>query len=148
MIMKKIKTKKRLSARQGALGNIKNTYCRLRSSKISGIGVFAVRDIPAGTKLFRGVRPQKWYRFKAAEFANADFGVRQMVDDFFVVEKDGTVLVPRFGLDGMDISVFLNHSKRPNAETRDEGFTFVAKRRIRRGEEVTVDYGIYDYKYR
>ncbi|OGY44095.1 MAG: hypothetical protein A2729_00935 [Candidatus Buchananbacteria bacterium RIFCSPHIGHO2_01_FULL_39_14] len=143
--MKKIGKKQ--TARQITLMLVKNTDCRLRPSKISGIGVFAVRTIPAGTKLFPGVKRQAWYRFSAEEFASCDLAIKTMIDDFLVVEKDGTVLVPRFGFDGMDLSFFLNHSKKPNVKTIDVGFNFVTLRKIKRGEELTVDYGTYDYKY-
>ena len=82
-----------------------------------------------------------------SELKDLDQEVIKMVDDFFVIEKDGSVLIPRSGLNGMDTSYYLNHSKKPNIKTTDEGFTFIALKNIKKGEEITTSYGDYDYKY-
>ena len=37
-----------INKRKRLLGNLKNTYCRLKPSNIEGVGVFAIRDIPQG----------------------------------------------------------------------------------------------------
>ncbi len=57
-------------------------------------------------------------------------------------------MIPEYGLNGMDISFFLNHSKKPNIITTDEGNTFLTRRKIKKGEELTIGYNTYDYKYR
>ena len=124
-----------------------NTYCRLKPSKISGVGVFAIRDIPKNTILFKGQINEKWYKFKMEELKNLDKEILKMVDDFFVIEKNGIVSIPKSGLNGMDISFFVNNSKNFNAKTIDNGFTFSTIRKIKKGEEVTVAYSDYDYKY-
>ena len=46
------------------LNNLKNTYCRLKASKIQGVGIFAVREIPKGKNPFFGLRKQKWHKFQ------------------------------------------------------------------------------------
>ncbi len=74
-----------------------------------------------------------------------------MIDDFYAVEEDKTVLIPEYGLNGMNISFFLNNSRppnKPNVKTIDGGATFVALRKIKKGEELTIAYGTYDYKYK
>lgn len=85
---------------------------------------------------------------KMSDLRNLDRKILEMVDDFYVVEKDGKVLVPEYGLNGMDISFFLNNSKNPNMETLDGGFTFLTLRKIKKGEELTVSYKTYDWKYK
>ena len=134
--------------RRKTLNLLKSTYCRLMPSKISGVGVFAIRNIPQGQKLFIGQQNQTWYRFKMSELKSLDKEILKMIDDFFVIEKNQTVLIPANGLNGMDISFFPNHSKKPNIKTTDGGFTFSALRKIKKGEEITADYGSYDYKYK
>ena len=47
----------------------------------------------------------------------------------------------------MDISYFLNDSKKPNLKTIDDGENFVTLRKIKKGEELTVAYKTYDEKY-
>ncbi|MBU2635302.1 SET domain-containing protein [Patescibacteria group bacterium] len=133
--------------KQLTLEILKNTYCRLKPSKISGVGVFAIRDISPNTELFKGQINQKWLKFRMKEFESLDKEIIKMIDDFFVIEKDKSVSLPRSGLNGMDMSFYVNHSKNPNAKTIDNGFTFVSLRKIKKGEEITISYASYDYKY-
>jgi len=137
-----------MTKKQRTLHYLKNTYARLRPSKISGVGVFAIRDIPKGIKIFLGQHDEKWYTFKMSDLKDLPPEVLEMVDDFFVVEKDQTVSIPASGLNGIDVSFYPNSSRKPNMKTIDDGFTFVSLRKIKKGEELTVDYGTYDYKYK
>ncbi|MDP3901658.1 MAG: SET domain-containing protein [bacterium] len=135
-------------AKQKTINILKNTYCRLRPSKISGVGVFAIRDIPPETNLFRGQNNERWQTFKMSELEILDKDVLKMIDDFFVIEKDGTVRIPKSGLNGVDVSFYVNHSEKPNAKTIDGGFSFKSLRKINKGEEITASYAAYDYKYK
>ena len=126
---------------------LKNAYCRLKPSKIGGVGVFAIRDIPENTNPFYGTKEAKWYKFNISELKDLDKEILELINDFFVIEEDETVLIPEFGLNGMDISFFLNHSKNPNIKT-NEGFNFITLRKINKDEELLVSYGTYDYKWK
>jgi hypothetical protein len=42
--------------KKAILKSLENNYCRLKPSKIEGIGVFAIRDIAKNTKLLLAVR--------------------------------------------------------------------------------------------
>lgn len=130
------------------LENLKNTYCRLRPSAISGVGVFAVRDIAKGADVFRCDQNEKWFTFFMSELDFLDEEVKEMLEDFFVIEKDKTVRVSEKAFNNLDISFYVNHSNQPNLDTPDNGFTFVANRNIGKGEELTVSYSNYDYKYK
>lgn len=127
---------------------LKKTYCRLKPSPIGGVGVFAVRDIPVGIDPFPLAKNLKWYKLNISDLKDFDEGIMEMVDDFYVIEKNGDIFVPECGLNGMDASFFLNHSKTPNVETLDEGFSFKTLRKINKGEELVVSYGTYDYKWK
>jgi len=133
--------------KQKTLQNLQQTYCRVRPSRLDGVGVFAIRNISKGIKVFEGVYEQKWHRFHMSELQDLDQEILKMIDDFFVIEKDQTVSIPEFALNGIDISFFMNHSNTPKCETIDNGYTFVSLRKIKKGEELTVSYGTYDYKY-
>ena len=135
-------------AKQKILYYLENTYCRLMPSKIAGVGVFAIRNIPANTELFKGQIDDDWLEFHTEELKKLDKEILTMIDDFFVIEKDGTVFIPRTGLNGLDMSFYVNNSKKPNAKVIDEGFTFFSARKIRKGEEITVSYATYDWKYK
>ena len=81
--MNKIKTE--------ILNNLKNTYCRLKASKIQGVGVFAIREIPNGKNPFFGLRKQKWHKFQMSELKGLDKEILSLVDSFFVIHKNGMV---------------------------------------------------------
>lgn len=139
------------SEKNNILKNLENTYCRLRSSKLEGVGVFAVRDIPKGKDPFLGVTQKKWVKFSMPELKKLDKQVLKMVDDFFVIEEDGSVYIPQGGLNDMDISFFVNHKKNPNLKIvgngKEEALFFKTTRKIKKGEELTVSYATYDTKY-
>ncbi|MEK7203010.1 MAG: SET domain-containing protein [Patescibacteria group bacterium] len=135
-------------AKKIIINNIKKTYCRIKPSKLEGVGVFAIRDIPKGQKIFWGVGRHKWYTFKISDFCDCNKEVLKMIDDFFVIEKNGAITIPEFGLDGIGISFFLNNSKKPNVKTIDGGENFATLRKIKKGEELAVAYKTYDDKYK
>ncbi len=137
-----------MATKKEVLNCLKNTYCRLKPSKIEGVGVFAVRDIPKNVNPFKGVQNQRWYEFKLSELKSLDKELLKMIDNFFVIEKNKTVYIPRLGLNTMDMSFYVNNSKTPNIKTIDDGLTFVTLRKIEKGEEVVVSYATYDDKYK
>ncbi|MDP2925168.1 MAG: SET domain-containing protein [Nanoarchaeota archaeon] len=126
---------------------LKQTYCRLEASKIEGVGVFAIRNIPKGVNPFYSGETQEWEEFDVSEFKDLSLELMKMIDDFFIIE-DGKVYVPETGLNGMDLSFFLNNSNNPNVETCDGGFSFITLRDIKKGEELTVKYSTYDSKWK
>lgn len=131
------------------LGILQNTYCRLKRSKIDGIGVFAIRDIPKNKKLFTGIARHCWFKFKMSELKNLDSEILKMIEDFFVRENDNTIFIPKVGLDGIDISFFVNNSAKPNVRALDTDVTtFIARRKIKKGEELSVSYKTYDRWYK
>ncbi len=134
-------------SKKEALESLKNTYCRLKPSKVSGVGVFAIREIPKGKNPF-WKDEKNWYRFNVSDFKGFDKELMKMIDDFFVIEEDGGLWVPKSGLNGMSIAFFVNHSKKPNIKTVDGGDSFLTLRKVKKGEELVVSYGTYDWKYK
>jgi len=128
--------------------NLKNTYCRLKPSKTQGVGVFAIKDIPKQTDPFPTIRKQKWIKFNYSELKNLGKEILSLIESFFVVHKNGDVHISEAGLNGMDISYFLNNSEKPNMKTTDDGENFITTRKIKKGEELTVAYATYDEKYK
>lgn len=134
--------------KQHILNLLQKTYCRLQPSSIQGVGVFAIRDIPKNTNPFEGVTIPDSELFSQSELAELPEEVKTMVNDFFVADEEGRIDIPDYGLNGIDISFFINHSKTPNLITHDESVTFVTSRDIKKGEELTADYSTYDTKSR
>jgi SET domain-containing protein len=135
------------------LNLLQNTFCRLKASKIEGVGVFAIRNIPKGINPFLGAASHKWHKFNIKDLKKKlDKETLKMIDDFFVIEKDGEVYIPETGLNGIDVSFFVNNSKNPNLKIlengKDSALTFVTARKVKTGEELTVSYATYDDKYK
>lgn len=121
----------------------REVYCRLMPSPISGIGVFATRDIPAGIDPFPEDEDKEWIPFKREELEKIHSSVTQTIEDLCVF-SEGVYWVPKIGLHTLDIAQFLNHSETPNLVSDKHGEIFVTGRIIKANEELTVDYRIFD----
>ena len=111
-------------------------YARIGRSRVHGVGVLAIRDIPAGTYVFRGEDERVTWCSRAA-VRRLPQAVRALYEDFGMVWGE-RIAVPR-SLNRLSVGWYVNHSTRPNIEADDDG-RFFALRRIRTGEELTADY--------
>jgi SET domain-containing protein len=123
----------------------KNIYCRLRASRLHGIGVFAVRNIPKGTDPFFEFHETRWVPIaskKILQNKKIPSEVKKIVKQFYFREK-GIFYLPSRGLNEICISFFLNRSDAPNMRWEKRSESLVALRAIKKGEELTVDYRAY-----
>jgi SET domain-containing protein len=111
-------------------------YARIGPSRIHGVGVLAIRDIPAGTRVFRGEDERVTWVSRAV-VRRLPEPLRRLYEDFGQLWGD-RLGVPRT-LNMLSVGWYLNHSDRPNVAADDDG-RFHALRRIRKGEELTADY--------
>lgn len=111
-------------------------YARIGSSRVHGVGVLAIRDIPAGTLVFRG-ESERVAWVSRAEVRRLPKAVRSLYEDFGMVWRD-RIAVPT-SLNRLSVGWYVNHSERPNVEAGEDD-RFRALRRIRKGEELTADY--------
>ena len=111
-------------------------YARIARSSIHGVGVRAIRDIPARTAVFRGESERVVWVSRAA-VRRLPKALRQLYEDFAMAWGD------RYGvpttMNMLSVGWYLNHSDRPNVAA-DESGRFHSLRRIRKGEELTADY--------
>jgi hypothetical protein len=103
------------------------------------VGVFALKNIPKNTDPFAGIRKTRWRGMSKKDLAGLDSKIRKLVYDFFSVQG-GKIWVPENGLNGMDMSFYLNTSGKPNIKTVGDGSDFLTIRPVKAGEELTVDY--------
>jgi hypothetical protein len=114
-------------------------FTRLRPSRTHGIGVFAIKRIPKGTKLFRGDTDEmRW--IDAGSLGRLPKEIRRLYEDFSVLKAAKWGCPTSFNR--LTPAWYLNESKSPNVVC-DEHLNFVAKRDIAMGEELTVDYSTY-----
>ncbi len=135
--------------KKSVLKKLEGTYCRLKPSLLHGVGVFAIRNIPANIDPFKTIKKQGWVEFNISELKYLGKEILKMIDDFYVIGKNGKICINENALNGMDISFFLNNnSETPNLKIIDDGNIFITLRRIKKGEELTVAYYTYDYNYK
>jgi len=111
-------------------------YARIGRSRIHGVGVVAIRDIPARTWVFAG-EDERVVWVPRAEVRRLPRAFRQLYEDFGMLWGE-RVGVPRT-LNMLSVGWYLNHSPHPNVEADEDG-RFHALRLIRAGEELTADY--------
>lgn len=123
-----------------------NVYCRFKPSKLGGVGVFAIRDIPKGAEIFKMSKKTRFVGIDPRLVFDNDKiapGVKEFVRDFCAV-TDRKLYLTDSGLNSMDISFALNHSKDPNVVDRNKnGEDFFALKKIKEGEELTIGYHSY-----
>jgi SET domain-containing protein len=120
-----------------------HAFCRIQPSKTNGVGVFAVKDIPANTYPWHSPNHHLTYGthlYSNEELAELDEPIRKMLYDYNLKSEEGLLLYPH-ELEVMHITQFLNASKDPNLDflVKKDG-KFITNREIKAGEELTVDY--------
>ncbi len=117
-----------------------NTYVRLKPSGIHGVGVFAIREIPKGCDSFFSTVQDEWIYLSYTEVGQLPIAIQNLIETYCLFDDNG-YFVPSHGFEKMDLSLFLNHSDRPNVASIEDGERFIALMDIKEGEELFVDYG-------
>ena len=128
------------------LKNLNQTYCSFGVSKVHGIGVIAIRDIPAGIDPFPPVKPEKTIKLIDADLENIPKEVVSKIKSIFV-KNNNTYYVYDMGLNCMGIRFHVNHSKHANIAVNEGVVTsgynpFITLRKIKKGEELFWNYTI------
>lgn len=121
-------------------------YTRVQVSKIHGIGVFAIRDIPQGIDpFFEEKQKLEFIGINAAAIENdpgIPEGVKQYVRDV-CSNKNGVRNFPVAGFNSITTAFLMNHSDSPNMGHDANNYS-VTLRPIKQGEELTQDYMIFN----
>jgi SET domain-containing protein len=116
------------------------TYAMIQPSPIHGIGVFAIRDIPKGTKNIFSQESGEWIKVHRAEIDALPAHSKNLVENHCLFDEDYYYL-PDYGFKKLDIVIFLNHADLPNIISVNDGVYFEAISEIKCGEELLIDYG-------
>lgn len=120
-----------------AVKYINNTvFCRLAPSPISGVGVFAIRDIPNGHQLtdFDG---RNFFNFNLTEleFDRLNPEVRELILERTFFDKNKPIMFMSPNCNQV-LGAFINHSKESNTDG------VITLRTIKKGEELLKDYNL------
>jgi SET domain-containing protein len=119
-------------------------------SKVSGVGVISIKDIPAGTDPFKNLsnEKQKISALTQKDIKDAPAGVKKIIKDFFGSSKVKTLDILYAGPNYINISFYMNYSKEPNVSItkgdKDGYAGFATNRKIKKGEELFINYDDYE----
>lgn len=122
-------------------------YCRLGISRVAGVGVIAIKDIPENINPFKTLskEKEKIIVLKDNDLSKVNNSVKKLVKDIFGNNKQYDVLY--YGPNYINISYYLNHSDHPNLSvraTKDSNYlSFYSNRKIKTGEELFINYNDY-----
>jgi len=107
-----------------------------------GVGVFAARDIDRGEKVAEGIAEGEFQSLVRWDFVNnCGPELARKIRSFCIGTPEGFIPPPGFDFNKLSIDWFLNHSCEGNCGFDEDG-DFVAIRQIKRGEELSYDYGL------
>jgi hypothetical protein len=121
-----------------------DVYARLQASPIHGVGVFAIRDITAGTNVFgNDLHAIKWVDASVLEQAALSDAERQLYVDFGV--RKGALIGCPENFNLLSVGWYVNQptaGEEANLRATEE-LEMVAVRDVRAGEELTVSYALF-----
>ena len=126
------------------LKNLEQTYCSIGVSKVHGIGIIAIRDIPKGIDPLPIITPEKLIDLTEEDLKTLPKEVVNRVKELFIRNNE-IYSVSSLGLNGLGIIGYMNHSKDPNTALNIRAYTsgyipWVTIRDIKKGEELFWDY--------
>jgi SET domain-containing protein len=117
-----------------------DTYVMIKPSPLHGIGVFAIRDIPKGTRNIFSQGVGEWIKLTLDEVAALPKHSKDLVENHCLFDEQ-YYYVPDYGFKLVDLVIYLNHSDTPNVVSINDGEFFESITDIKTGEELLVDYG-------
>jgi SET domain-containing protein len=119
------------------------TYVMLQPSPISGVGVFALQNIPVGCREIFS-KPNindEWITLSKNEVDDLPSHSKFLVGNYCLYDDDENYFLPAEGFKKIDLSLFINHSITPNIISINDGDYFETIKNIEIGEELVLDYG-------
>jgi SET domain-containing protein len=122
-----------------------DVYCKLAPSPIHGVGVFALKDIPPNTIVFR--LDIEWVKIPISFLNRVNSEIAALYKQFLRQDIESeTIYVPQTGFSSIGINFYLNHSTTPNCKYDIESNFIISKDQIYSGQELTYDYRVHGYR--
>ena len=119
----------------------KNVYYQVKPSKINGVGLFAIKDIPIGTIIINNLQKIQGIYIDKEEATKLNPELLSICQNYFSSTEPNKIFIPS---DPNFISTFylskyfINHSKKPNCNNQEGNIITIQN--IKKGEELTLDY--------
>ena len=97
-----------------------STYVMIKPSPLHGIGVFAIRDIPKGTKNIFSQGVGEWIKVSKQEVDALPQHSKDLIENHCLFDEDH-YFIPDYGFKLVDLVIYLNHSESPNVISLNEG---------------------------
>ena len=129
------------------LENLNNTYCSFGCSKVHGIGVVAIRDIPKDIDPFPSITSEQTTGLTESDLEKLPKEISSKIKDIFI-SVSGIYQIYNLGLNSMGVRFHVNHSDEPNIAVNNDALVtsgynpFITLRKIRKGEELFWNYAI------
>lgn len=123
------------------------TVIELRLSNIKGIGVFATKDLANREVIAEGVHKEDYNNLVSwSDAGQLDQDTKDRISAYCLGTPEGFFPPPEndsgeYSFNDLSIEWYMNHSCEGNVGFNDNG-DFIAIRDIKRGEELTYDYGL------
>jgi SET domain-containing protein len=108
-----------------------SVWATIGVSKIHGVGVIAIRDIPRGTVICG--KNTKHFKYPLEDFNKVLPEIQKIILDRMLFPR-GMTSLEFYHPNIIPLQVFMNHSNTPNTDG------FIALVDIKKGEELTEDY--------
>jgi len=129
-----------MMTKQELLNELQNEmFVALKPSATHGIGVFAITDIPKGSRNIFSKETGEWITLSMEEAEQLPAHSRDFIETYFLYDEQ-QYYIPAHGCKVMDMANYLNHSPTPNIISVEDGKWFEAIRDISKGEELFVNY--------
>ena len=147
-----------MQKKENLINNLNDyTLTIVAPSQIHGVGVFATRDIPKGTEVFKLCNEQPKEHDDIIDLTEEEVNslhdsVSEIIKGYFIKSHLGTYSIPENGLNFLHFGYYLNHSDTPNLsflQSTDpasmEYVKFMTNKDVKKGEELTEDYRLLSF---
>ncbi len=114
----------------------------LRPSRLDGVGVFAATPLKTDQRIAAGIADSDYRRLISwSSLGDYDVAVREKINAFCIGTPDGFIPPDKLDFNRLSVEWYLNHSCDGNVGFDEDG-DFVARRPIRKGDELAYDYAL------
>lgn len=125
----------------------KNIFFKLKPSKIHGIGLFAIQDIPTGTIIINNLQKINGIYLTKEESKQLNPEILNLCEQYFSDNKQDEFFIPT---DPNYISTFylskyfINHTQHGNCHNQDGNIITIKP--IKKNQEITLNYKLHYHK--